>query len=161
MTALDALHDSGVGYSIQKMVVRMVHAQDFQRFGAHSVGELRERLLNVAADHDAWISAFCKIMNQKSGILIRTSSTNGQLMHLLCQHRVGTRWIRIICLKCSRNRFTVLQSFPFLFRGCYRHAARTALQERHDAPIVGDVQTKTRAWKLLTLLPFMLLRRVP
>ena len=58
-------------------------------------------------------------------------------------------------------RLPVLQSCPFQFQGRYRHAARTALQGRHDGAMVGDVQRETRAWKLFTLLLFMLLRRVP
>ena len=56
-------------------------------------------------------------------------------------------------------RFRVLQSCPHHLRGRFQHAARCALEARHQAVRAGDRVMELRAWKLFCLLPFWLFQR--
>ena len=135
------------------------------RWGAHFSGRAQERLLNAAANHEARVSAL------ETAYVQVTLQACEQGVRELDQNLLQRRTIDALALPAQswealdpnnlaevfQIRCPVLQSCPFQFRGRCRHAARTALQERHVAAMVGDVQ---REWKLFNLLPFMLLRRV-
>ena len=53
----------------------------------------------------------------------------------------------------------MLRSCPHLQRARLRQSFGAALEERHRAKVGGDEQAESRAWKLFSLIPLMLLHR--
>ena len=163
--------DAGVGHSIREGLSEWVHAQGFPqpRWGAHFSGRAQERLLNAAANHDARVSAletaYVQVTLQACEQGVREpDQTPLQRRTTDAPALPAQSWEALDLINLAevfQDPIPSVAVLPIPVPGRYRHAARTALQERHDAAMVGDVQRETRAWKLFTLLPFMLLRRVP
>ena len=112
------------------------HAQGFPqpRWGAHFNGRAQECLLDAAANHDARVTAL------ETACVQVTPQAHEQGVREVdqcpctpdeCSFSPRTEFGGVGSdLEVFQIRFPVLQSCPFQFRGRYRQAARTALQER-------------------------------
>ena len=76
--------------------------------------------------------------------------------------RAALAWLdQVDLVEVFKPRASVMKSVPKFLCGAFRIALRTALQEAVLGGDVGDEVRQTRGWKLLLLLPRMLLSRAP
>ena len=76
--------------------------------------------------------------------------------------RAALAWLdQVDLVEVFKPRASVMKSVPKFLCGAFRIALRTALQEAVLGGDVGDEVRQTRGWKLLLLLPRMLLSKAP
>ena len=134
-------------------------------------GRVQERILTTAAHRDARVialeSAYVQVVLQACAQGIRELVDTCRVQwrpfpeapRPVHENQNWEVLDEVNLVQVSKKWFAVLQSCPFHLRGRFLHAARVALQARHDAVIAQDARMETRVWKLFALLPFMLLRR--
>ena len=146
----------------------MVHAQGCPqpRWRAHFSARGQERLLNAAAAHDARVtgleSAYMQVILQACEHGITDDVHQIPHRRVIETFSLPERCWALDAINFEdvfQKRFGVLQRCPHQFKGRFHNASRMALHERHDVVVAGDHQRQIRAWKVFTLLPFMLLRR--
>ena len=68
-------------------------------------------------------------------------------------------WCCVACVCCCVHVFWDLRVVPFVVRGAFRGAMRLAFEEILEGHEVNSNTRMSRGWKLLMLLPRMLLHR--
>ena len=145
-----------------------LHGQGFPqpRWGAHFSGRAQERILNMAVNQDGRVAALeAAYVQIVLGFCERGDpGTIPPQTNPLAQPEpsVGVPWAVVDSVNLSdffRERWTVLQSCPFQFRGRFRQAVQLALEARSEAVTRQDAVMEERAWKLFCILPVMLLRK--